>query len=67
MQVHVHPVTSDRLPDQAGAVVFIDHDDIHLYYQPVMPLPERCAYADLALTAAVNELLARFTRRPREA
>lgn len=67
MQVHVHPVAPDRLPDQAGAVVFIDHDDIHLYYQPVMPLPERCAYADLALTAGVNELLARLASCLREA
>jgi hypothetical protein len=62
VQVHVHPVTPDRLPQSAGAILFIDRDDIHLYYAHVMPLHERCAYADLALTAGFNELITRLTR-----
>lgn len=68
MHVHVHPVTPDRLPENASAIVLIDHhDDVHLYYDYAMPLTQRCAYADLALTAGVNRLIARLIPRRREA
>jgi hypothetical protein len=69
VQVHVHPAVPDDLPPDVGAAVIARDTDLGVYYSRDLDLPvdQRCAYADAALTAGFREALARLAPRLREA